>query len=421
MNLNNYSKIFHPGETRLEKQFLVGRDEELRQIDRILSRYDRKEDKDYYSNHILITGHRGIGKTSLLNYILRRFYKEENPPVYAECNRESDFSSTIRLSLEGLGVDFDIPSEKTTKTKTGSGGLNIPFVGKMTGGTSRVETSEAPSKRKSCETPDEAFRIIASEKRKVLVAIDEASEVPFPSDSNFWEKLTYLARMMSNQSEAVRNSRLIICGLPETATRMLRCHSSIARNIEHFELKPITDEAFYRLLKLANTQYGIGLPNELMRTLVDEAGGFPHYIHVMGAASCEQAIKRGENQSVSMTDYANAFYQQYVLHKPAIEVHFRSVIDNLANVDRNLLRVISEWERYSFSVKDIEQRFRIEHQEARRKFKVIEDTLSSFVRRRRSGQKLCFRAAFVKAYCRERMGLSRYWGSGSSQLPLFMN
>jgi len=285
----------HPG-------MFVGRLEEIQKIERILH-----QTKKSFGRNFLIYGERGIGKTSLLQYI--KF--AANGSIQVEGNK-----------LNFLVVETDITKDTTRKTLINKINLNLKNeLGKSENTRKNFETLWSFTKRlegcgfklnreedsredevieeefsislaetiKRITTPNDSFFSISASYDGLLLIIDEADKASPDLDLGAFCKL--LQERL--QRKGVEKMVLGLSGLPEIFSVLYESHQSSLRLFEEIPIKRLNNDEISRVISRC-MESARELNDKEMQITADAKGylttlseGFPHFIQQFGHSAFE--------------------------------------------------------------------------------------------------------------------------------------
>lgn len=277
----------------------AGRIREIETIEQILLQTRANKGHGF-----LLTGQRGIGKTSLLNLV--KFQAEGG-------------IMTKEQTLNFLVVEIDITKETTLYTIIKKIELSLKrrlakseptrklfsdiwnFLGKVEVSGVKINTSKEYDKELlfeefSYSLADTLKRITAkkgdnfeSTHDGILLIIDEADNASKELDLGTFIKLL----MERLQKEGTQQFMIGISGLPKTKEILIESHPSVIRIFEELNLDRLSDSDIQYVIKrvLDHSQELNGLrtkiESEAEQNLVRLSEGFPHFIHQYGYCAFE--------------------------------------------------------------------------------------------------------------------------------------
>lgn len=287
MNYKDVNEVFRPGKPVLDPEYLVGRDAQLKRISSLLKSGGQSP---------VITGARGIGKTSLgLNASL-----PFQPVIRTQCNIRSTFDNWAKHLMSKLKLDTS-NLEIIDRQQIGKGNrLGDNFDENLLGShRERKKWLYGEQLR-----PDLLYIELARLKRPLTILVDEFDRLP----STDYESIGLFAdflKLLANQSEE-HQVRIIFMGVSSSARKLFSGHESIKRNISSFHLKRISQAAIGEFLLRASKRLGILFSQDVVKSFQKETMGFPHYLHLVGW-NC--VLKKTTGSSIQSADYRQAVDQ----------------------------------------------------------------------------------------------------------------
>lgn len=237
--------VFTPYCPIRSSDFFCGRSEH---VNRILAQINTP------GQHSLLYGHRGVGKSSLANYVAKL--------------AEQD---TIRIQCDSL-TSFEKIAH-TVRTEASKPALGPP-----------ATINPFPNSPRSLTSPSDVVASCGQAKRIVLV--DEAEALKNPDDKRL------LAELIKHLSDADSRMKLLIVGVSETGEQLLGAHPSVARCLKETHLKEMSDSEIEQIIRKGATKTGLDFDDRLVDNIVDLSLGYPHFCHLLALKCGELAIMR---------------------------------------------------------------------------------------------------------------------------------
>jgi hypothetical protein len=286
MKLSEYASVLRPGAPITDTQFLFGRQTSLLQLDRHLHTP---------GVHPLVTGHRGIGKTSLVRCYLS-IHKRKN--VWVNCSYKITFEAFARQLLSKIGEEISEREQTVTGRAASEAGTNLGLI------TAKIQGGRDQQIKKKFEKPDVIYPDTVSDilskvvsKDGLLVILDEFDTV---QSVEFQESFAELLRILSNHYDACPVKFLTI-GIQSRATNLLATHHSLERCAREIYLEPIEETDLHNFIRKVEHELQFEVSEFVRNVLVSASGGFPYFVHLILQKCVE--ILLDEDRKVRLVEY----------------------------------------------------------------------------------------------------------------------
>lgn len=278
-----YADLFHPAAPVSNATFLVGRDQELHELNALLH---------HKAEHPVIVGSRGIGKTSMLKVISSNY----SDVGRVNCTRHSTFDDIAKSILHSLGFDVMV-SESVQKTgKEIRGSWSIPAIIEA-GGNANIERERKRLEIGQIEVDEHLlFRILVGMNKPIIITIDEYDLV---QDSATKIRTADFIKMISDVEEA-QKIRIIFAGVAKSKQALIGAHPSITRQTHEIFLRPLKPGDFIRYMTMAENRLGIKINDSVKREISLICLGQPYYMHLLCIEAIE-AMKKRDSSSRTLT------------------------------------------------------------------------------------------------------------------------
>jgi hypothetical protein len=263
-------QIFTPGVPIDRPEEFSGRQELLKTV---------REKFSTKGQTLVIYGHRGLGKTSL---VLVAFHRQ--PRVRHTCSRASTFQSIFLDILSKLNAQFSTV-ERSSKQSDGLE-LSLPEFGKFG---SKNENSEKESVvAKQTLNPNFVVGRLAPWQNELkAIIIDEFQEVSDPEDQ---QAVIDTAKILSDHSVQIP---IVLIGHAASDTDLFKIpayNEYKGRYISAIELKEMPDSELTDIIVRRQEIHGTRFTPEALQAVVRIAAGYPTVVHRLAlAASIDRA------------------------------------------------------------------------------------------------------------------------------------
>lgn len=239
-------EIFTPSHPIFSPAFFYGR---KNQVGMLLAQINTP------GQHSLLFGNRGVGKSSLANYVSGLSGRST---ITLPCDSHTNFGhlakQIIRTPVLPSGPDQTI---------------TIPLVVDA----DLDDPSFAPS----------------SLRKKVgdsnsLILIDEAEAIRNSSDRQ------QLAEFIKHLSDSNSPLKILIIGVAETGVGLIGAHPSIGRCLREVCLQPMTDIEISQIIRGGSEKANIPFDERLIGPITQLSAGYPHFAHLLALKCAELAI-----------------------------------------------------------------------------------------------------------------------------------
>ena len=393
-----YEEIFTPGAPVLSDRFLVGREQEKTDLRRVLRRRGQ---------HAIVIGDRGVGKTTLVKYILRQ---QERPSVWHPASPNLRYSDVFRDLLENLGLD--VTTTETTEEEQVDGGVKAkPLLFEASAGGSKKTIRKRRSRSQEELNPWTTFQYLQDQASDAIIVIDEYdaldSQKPQPA---FHEGIAYTMKHLGDHSDEC-NARIIVVGVAYSAEALLGQHESVRRNAKEIFVKPLRYQDIYDFLDEAEDALSIKFERRVKQRIVRGSMGYPYFLHLIGQESVDAMLARSSKaRTVEWADFKIAVNRAVESEMREAMQKFRSKSTGLTNDENTVLVELTWWQGYSAS----RQKF-IEVLERRHNMKPSETNSvlvqlaqdRKFIYLSRHKDDIRFRDPLMKAFLREKIFTER--------------
>ena len=255
--------VFTPS-TPVHHNFFCGREEE---VDRILTAIVSSR------SHILLYGDRGVGKTSLAQFVsgilVNRNYQERC--IEYRCGRTDTFGSIMSGIFQKLNISVPVSRSITRGT---SGDMSI--LGATHGTTEEVQVYS------NFDTPSWIVEKLSGE--NAVITIDEFDTIPLKEDK---EKFSQLIKMLS---DAHSPCILMIVGIALSAAELLEGHLSVSRSLAEISLPRMNEAELEDIINKGEERTGLQFDADVKSEIVQKSMGFPYFTHLLALKAAEEAV-----------------------------------------------------------------------------------------------------------------------------------
>ena len=257
-------------------EFFCGREEETKTLVNGLLRP---------GGHAVLFGDRGIGKTSLANYLSSIMTELKSLTVRKiSCSSSDSFSSIAVRILEKYGINHD---ETITTKKEGGFGL------------SNVASAHVGKEILKNPISDVNNPIWVGSKIKDengILVIDEFDTI---HDIKEKEKFSLLMKFLSDNNSKLH---ILLVGISRNITELMGGHASVDRSLTQVLLPRMSKEELYDILKKGEKRIKIQFDQEVAEKIVSISHGLPYFTHSL-ALEASKIVVCDERKKVTLEDF----------------------------------------------------------------------------------------------------------------------
>ncbi len=253
--LNTPAQVFTPGAPISVRDFFRGR---LKEINRV------RETIYSPGRHPIIFGKRGVGKTSLANFI-KYLAEPDSSSVKTTCDGTDNFKAIWNRVFQNAPVQFRKEVFGFNQTQA-EGHTNLAAY-------LRTDNGVSPA--------DVAGVLGVAQVRRAVFVLDEFDRV---TDGPTKRQMADLIKIVSDNTPAVT---IVIVGVGKNIHELIGEHPSIVRNFAQIEMKEMSDAELTDVVESGFKRLGIHATHDVFEEIASLSAGFPHYAHILGLATAK--------------------------------------------------------------------------------------------------------------------------------------
>lgn len=317
---------------RLPEMF-VGRDRQIGAARDILLNTDK---------HLLVTGQRGIGKTSfcqrvrdLVPMLLGEDWHAHHLVVHSEASLQSFFGDL----LSRIGISKMPHESKGTVKGEGSAGVDLKVV--RLGGSAGVSRDQVD--RYIEIDPFSPNQVLEKVRGRHLIIIDEFDLLAkTPAGEPLALRLMELAKAAADLRHpgTAGELRFVFAGLTHRASELFRRHDSIGRYIDDIKLQRITRTDCEAFFASGERLSGIAFHPVVRGAIVDDSSGYPYFLQEVASHCCRVASNAGRSV-VELAHYTTGLEDARRAVERAQNVRFYEDYVRLGAVEKAVLDMVA--------------------------------------------------------------------------------
>lgn len=339
---------YSPTEPISDLEKLVGRSDALRKAITLI----------YSGRNLVVTGDRGIGKTSFINILCELFRKEDYygtfvPKAYqfktffvaiCSCIETTNIESLIDTLLRSLtrSTGLSVLSEK--KKSWSLGAKVAPFEAKI----SEDHKESRPDIPISLFV-DTVAKLFNHKKNvadfSLLFTIDEADQLN--ADVKIGTFIRSSKEMLRN--EGFENISFILSGQKNLLLRLTEEHPSVPRAFEDMWLPPLSNEGCCRIIEIGENECQFEFDAGIRKLISKSSRGFPAVVHRL-AESCFESDK---DNYIDLFDFEDGL--SAAIKRVRGEEALSAIEADAGNVGKEILVLLSDCSEFLHQRKIIEQ------------------------------------------------------------------
>lgn len=251
---------FTPSRPISHHEYLRGRDEKLKQIERAFNSPGK---------HVFIHGDRGVGKTSLARSAANFHLSSDSGLLVVECEADIAPYDLIRDIIMKCTKGDRYGRQKKETYRVAVPGLSYEVQRDLEGG-------QVPKLSGMNEALSVLSFVIKGGIKEPVVVIDEFDVI---RDQETRRTVASFIKHVSDQEIPLK---FIICGIGDSLDEMIGSHLSTGRYLAPIQLDPIPHEARWEIIKAAGDALGVHIDRESIVRSGIISDGYPYYIHLIG-------------------------------------------------------------------------------------------------------------------------------------------
>ncbi|MBI4449306.1 AAA family ATPase [Candidatus Woesearchaeota archaeon] len=265
-------QVFTPELPIKTKDFFIGR---LDVLARCLSVVERP------GAHVILHGHRGVGKTSLATILKILCDVENRRTFFASCDSVDTYESLWRKVFKDVLIQRDGDGDEVSED---------------------ISTLESPF-------PEESYATFgASKVVEVLKAINDETVIILDEFDRLDEKFN--RRLFSDTIKVVSDNlsgvTFIIVGVSEDVVTLIGEHASIERNLVQENLPVMPPAELREIIENGLQILGMTMDITIQESIVKFSCGYPHFTHLLALHACRNAVLRDRLDVQAVPDLRSA-------------------------------------------------------------------------------------------------------------------
>lgn len=232
--------------------------------------------------HLLLYGDRGVGKSSLANFtvsILKRAELLNGHLIIKRCSHDDTFKTLTEFLLEHIDENNNLIEKSTSEKGTESIG------GKVFGVGGEIKNEDVTTKKyKILEKLSPSNLADYLQNREGMFLVDEFDTLKDEDDK---VKMAELIKLLSDYSSKFK---IFIVGIAESGTELTSGHPSVNRCLKEIKLEKMTDNEIKEIITTGLKKLHLDISDQVLNMIINIANGYPHFAHLMGLKSSEEAI-----------------------------------------------------------------------------------------------------------------------------------
>lgn len=249
--------VFAPTTPVIAKDFLASRVDELERI--ISSIEDERA-------HVIVYGHRGWGKTSLVNTVAQIAEEAGYLVVRSSCGAHANYSDMFRAFLADVPLLYD----RDIVTRHSASEHNKGFDTLLPEGTFTAK-----------ELTDVMTRVSTT---RVIMLLDEYDRI---KSEDF--KLAITETIKNFSDRAVR-TQLLLVGVADTMEELIGLNPSIRRNVSGLQLRLLSDDDVDAMIRIGEEKTGLRFHSLARDLILNLSRNTPYNVRMLCLYASQNAV-----------------------------------------------------------------------------------------------------------------------------------
>ena len=228
-------------------------------------------------------GDRGVGKTSLANYVASIMQQSHIVKKIFCSSSDNFFSIAVRI-LEIYGISYD----ETITTKK-EGGVSISNV-------ASGHIGKEVHKKLISDVENSTWVGSKIKDKEGVLIIDEFDTIP---DIKEKEKFSQLMKYLSDTNSELH---LLLVGISRNIAELMGGHASVDRSLTQVLLPRMSKDELFDILKKGEERAKIQFDEEVAEKIVSMSHGLPYFTHSL-ALEASKIVVCEERKNVTLDDF----------------------------------------------------------------------------------------------------------------------
>ena len=257
------------------------------------------------SQHVLLYGDRGVGKTSIARVLSILAQDGDNPngrrSITVSCDSHDTYGSIwkkvfqeILLAKRQLGFDSAQQWE---------------IVG-------RWKPDQVVS------APNDVRLLLRSVANPATVIIDEFDRIQ--ANRSAVRLMTDTIKLFSDYSVPCS---IVLVGVGQSIEQLITAHESVSRNIDYVPVEPLNPSELAEIIQRGMLNAGLEFEPGLDNRIAQLSQGYPHYTHLLGQSSALKTVERNSTM-VTLQDLTSSIPESIENAAGGIRVEYHRAIDS---------------------------------------------------------------------------------------------
>jgi hypothetical protein len=323
----------------IDPEYFAGRINEVRKSTAALN-----QTRNGRTQNVLLTGERGIGKTSLALYS-RYVASQPNETLgtdfrfataYYTVERNQSLADVCRGVTSKLLDSVDRGLARKCLEKLGKLGLHfsiyVPGIGELGVAPSPIGQQQQYLQADFVKAVEESWGELKETHNGILLIIDELHNlVNFAGVGSFFKVISE-----AWAADGYRQVMFLVVGLPQICQEISKDDPSAPRIFSYVELKRMTEGESLIILNRCLAGTGKRIEDQPAKIIARRSGGFPYFLHQLGYDAFEidtdgiigrQDVEQG--LILSLIQFERMFFGR--MYKSIEGKHKQKIVDELAN------------------------------------------------------------------------------------------
>lgn len=249
----------------------------------------------------MVMGARGVGKTSFA-----RFAAGGVDPTFKRigCNRQMTFNDLAHAILEKLGLHSAVLDEAHSTESSMEAGGQVFGIGAKAGGRQSGSVRKAGLASQTLNPWTLYEQITQLTKPRVLI-LDEFDRTVGAS-TNLAEGVADFLRTLGDERREHKLTPVLV-GLQRSSQEWYIAHPSVRRYSSELRIPALDSADAMEFVVQAGRELGVTISHDVLASIVEDSGGFPYYVHLLGLETLRAAVRRDPTtETLSRVDYEAA-------------------------------------------------------------------------------------------------------------------